>query len=394
MTGQPDLGVTALDPRNLNRWDPLLQLFYRWEFTSKPYGPVVWGLALNLLFNLGRLAAAGLDGHLFTSNGVLGFFNDPSVYTNFLFGCVIFSFHVWLPSGVAGVFKGLLENRIFTFDLQQEKLKSTNKSLAEMQQEAKNSFNSRWKIFFAVSVFLAVFMLVGRQYRLMDGKAWYTAGEWSIAAAQAWAGLLLGSLTTLIYWFFHLIRHLRRMFREIPPAILPAHPDGVGGLSPLGQFALRLVYLISLVGVMLLAITPYTRGLAMHGVFKYTLSPGLVFAGAAYVIAAPLIFFFVLGTASNAMREGKAKALQAICDRVNLEYGKTSAAVANGDEAIEPLVKELEAARQFDEITRSFPVWPFDADSVKKFTTSYFAPVVVGLLAELINKLIAGAAMG
>lgn len=160
-------------------------------------------------------------------------------------------------------------------------------------------------------------------------------------------------------------------------------------MSPLGRFAVKLVYVISIVGVMLLAITPYTRGLATHHELQYTLSPELVAAGVIYFFLSTLLFFLVLGTASAAMRDTKNRVLSIVCERIDKEYA-TVLCTARDIESneLKNHVDNQEAAQRLYKTTQDFPVWPFDANSIRKSTTSYLAPLATGLLMEVVLRLV------
>ncbi len=378
----------SFDPRDLTRWDPVL----RWMLGTK-YHVVIWGFLISLAFNLVRTALAWADGFLTTAGPVVGFLNDYSTYSNFIFGWVIFSYYVWLPRGFAEVFNGLVANGVFCQG-RDEDLPVVSREMAHLPgvdqrlRAARDTFRSPWLVVITAVVFVGVFLMLGNTYGQMGNGIWYTAGRFSQIMAQIWGAVLISALAVLICGFGTVIRHLRRIFRELTLGLRPAHIDGVGGLSPLGRFAVKLVYVISIVGIMLLAITPYTRGLALHHELRYTLSPELVLAGVAYFFLSPVLFFLVLGTASNAMRETKNRVLTIVCDRIDQEYTTgLDAARDNSSGELKKHMDNLEAAQLLYKTTQDFPVWPFDPSSLRKFTTSYFAPLATGLVVEVVLRL-------
>ena len=50
------------------------------------------------------------------------------------------------------------------------------------------------------------------------------------------------------------------------------------------------------------------------------------------------------------------------------------------------LLRRLKALHELHERARRFPVWPFDDASLRKFTASFFAPLLVGLLVEVLKN--------
>jgi len=357
-------------------------------------GVVVWGFLISLAINAVRVALAWADGHLSTAGQVVGFVNDYSVYSNFVFGWVIFSYYVWLPRGVAQVFNGLVANGVFCQGYDEDlpvvaREKAHLPGVDDRLREARDTFRSPWLIVVTVTVFVGMFFLLGNRYDQMGNGIWYTTGRQSQIMAQIWGAVLISVVAVLIYGFASVIQHLRRIFKDLTLGLRPAHIDGVGGLSPLGHFAVKLIYVISIVGVMLLAVTPYTRGLALHHELRYTLSPELVAAGVVYFFLSPVLFFLVLGTASNAMRETKNRVLAIVCDRIDREFTTgLNAARDDGCHDLKNHMDNLEAAQRLYKTTQGFPVWPFDSSSLRKFTTSYFAPLATGLLVEFVLRLI------
>jgi len=374
----------------LSQRDPL-----RRRVLASSRSAVFWGFITCLIFNGLRALAALIDGNFQTHDDILGFIRDPSVYTNFGFGWVIFSYYIWVPSGLAKVFNGLSDNRILTgrtnnmFPLASDDGLVPDPHFPNRLERIKGSFNARWHVVVNTLIFIAVFFGTAIIYRSMGDRAWYTEGFYARIICQLWAGTLVTCIAALILSCGTLIHQLRQVFKETTPNVRPLHPDGVGGLSPLGGFALRLVYFISIVGIMLLAITPYTRGLAEFGAFQYSLSFDLIIAALVYAFAAPTVFFLILGTGSGPMRRAKIKILGIIGERFDQEYLRSLKAVH--DPAIDDIkspIEQLGALHKLYKTTRDFPIWPFDGASVRKFTSSYLAPLATGLLIEVVLRLI------
>jgi hypothetical protein len=225
------------------------------------------------------------------------------------------------------------------------------------------------------------------QYRAMGEGVWFTAGTVATIVVSLWSGALMFCLFSILFTCWNMIGCLRDLFRG-GANIRPLHPDGVGGLAPMADFSLGLVYLISAVGVMLLAVTPFTRGLASGGVLRYVVSPDIVVAATAHAVVAPLAFFLILNTASKAMREAKRRELEKIATRWDAEYPGALEAVTSGALDFAPMVERLKTLRELYQTARSFPVWPFDQASLQKFAGSYLSPLVTGVLADLAIKVL------
>ncbi|MCB1182602.1 hypothetical protein KDM41_04145 [bacterium] len=362
---------------------------------QRAWACVGWALLATTVLQALRAGAAFADGHLFSTEKVIGFVADPSVYTNFIFGWLIFTFYLWLPHGIAAVFRGLRDNEVLTDPLGRcgaagaDGAGDADDAAADGEAGACDwvaaiiaRFDRRRVFLGALAAFVIVLVAMGLKYRAMPAGIWYTAGPAAIVAAQVWAALLMFCIVSVLLACWMMIVCLRDVFRG-GANVRPLHPDGVGGLAPLAEFALGLVYLISVVGVMLCAVTPYTRSLAAGSVLSYTVSVDIVVAAILYAIASPLVFFQVLATASKAMNAAKTDWLARIAARWDAEYPDSVHLLESPDDPA-PAIERLKAIRELHDATRAFPVWPFDQANIRKFVGSYLAPIVMGVLIEFV----------
>jgi len=346
----------------------------------------VWSLVISVILFLLRGASALADGLLVSSDSVVGFLDDPSVYTNFLFGLLVFTYYLWLPQGIRAVIVDLCANDVLKDPLSARDHQSDCRATCHAQGWAEDVllvFDRRRYFVICLALAGLVGITMGFKYAAMPDDKWYTVGTASIVSAQIWSGVLIFCIASVLLGCGIMVFSLRKMFRG-GTNVRPLHPDGVGGLQPLARFALSLVYLISAVGVMLLAITPYTRGFTLGGGIGYTVSGDLLLAAIAYGIASPLVFFTILATASGAMSKAKQDLLARISDRWDAEYSSSMAVVESTDVDPGSAVKRLRAIRELHEATKSFPVWPFDGHSIRRFVASYLAPAAAGVIIDLL----------
>jgi hypothetical protein len=376
---------------------------FSWRRVSGVWGCIGWGLVICLALTALRAGAAVIDGYISSRNGVIGFTADPSVYTNFFFGWLLLTYYLWLPQGIASLLDGLRINDVLKAPLAEVGSRRSAKGSAHRGRAPVPSsspivgdwvavvltrYDRPWMFWLGLGAGGVVAVAMGFHYRAMEHGVWYTAGRVSVVAAQVWVGVLLTCLFTILIACGSMIVCLRGLFRG-GTNVRPLHPDGVGGLAPMADFTLSLVYLISAVGIMLLAITPFTRGLASGKGFAYTFSPDIVIAAVVYGLASPLVFFRVLATASGAMREAKRVELAKIAARWDVEYPATLQAVASESADFSPMVSRLKVLRELYQATRSFPVWPFDQASMRKFLGSYFSPLIGIVIDKVVKQLLA-----
>jgi len=153
--------------------------------------------------------------------------------------------------------------------------------------------------------------------------------------------------------------------------ILPLHPDKAGGLRPVGYLGLRNQYALTLFGfnvVLLLVVSQYLN--------KNEFLIGLLVAAVvAYVVVGPIVFMAPLLPFRKAMREEKASLMSGIAKRAGaklkeLRQQPLEEAISKEDEELIDRLRKISAA--IDEL----PVWPFDADTLRKFLTAYAFPII------------------
>lgn len=145
---------------------------------------------------------------------------------------------------------------------------------------------------------------------------------------------------------------------------------------------MRFTYLIAIagLGVSLRVYTSASQGI-LWGEY-----PILVAAGA-YLVLAPFCLFAPLGTAHTAMEEVKKRFMMQVSNQLLREMDAAFARLDGPPGALKEHVLKIEYLQKVYEVTRRFPVWPFDIATLRRFVATITAPVlpiVFGFLAELV----------
>jgi hypothetical protein len=200
--------------------------------------------------------------------------------------------------------------------------------------------------------------------RHSDALVWLQVPVWFLTAYALFFGLYNVAITIVT---------LRNLFREQAIALSPWRPDGCGGLRSIGQYSVNLGLSIAAVG---LGISIDTVQLVVWDALRVSYEVWLAIG--TYVILAPLMFFFPLGTAHTAMRKSRDQALLFLSVQFDEEYaGIRSTLVGeyvygskyadSSEEALDSGVRNLENLRKLYQVTEEFPVWPFDSRSLRRF---------------------------
>lgn len=368
----------SLNSRAFTLGDPLLRFL-----TRHRVAPAVVGILYSLVFQTLRAVVAWRAGHLRTTGSVTGFVNDPAVYTNLVFASIIVGYYIWMPRGIASVFTHLEENQIIGEPIAKDKE-------AELRnptfRERILLLGQRWGAALVLVVTIpTILILVRPQYLTLQQSAAWAADGLSLVLSLLWIAVGLYCALHLFLSALLAIRELRRRFREFRVLIRPLHPDKSGGLAPLGDFALRLSYLLALIGVAFV-VTPVTRNLVVTGTLQFRWSTELQIGLVAYILAAPVVFFAPLAVAHNAMKEAKHRLLLQVARRFEREYERVNVALDGDLSGLENRLKTLKELQSLHETTDKFPVWPFNVQNLTRFGTSYLSPVAIALVIDFLSR--------
>lgn len=178
---------------------------------------------------------------------------------------------------------------------------------------------------------------------------------------------------------------INKFFRSIDIEIYPLHPDGAGGLKPLGQYVVTCGLGIGIIGLVLgMSLLRSQIGLERLGsVFYFNL--GL------YILFAPIFLFIPLIEAHREMQSVKTAILLDVAEQHESVFQKSLVNMRAG-KSIHKELSELDSIRKMYTIADSSPEWPFDLNILSKFSAAVFLPVilpiVINYLADLIIDLI------
>ena len=209
---------------------------------------------------------------------------------------------------------------------------------------------------------------------------------------------LVGALIQiyLTYWVLMLlvknlifIRGLYRFFQDDNFTIKldPIHPDGVSGLGQLKDLATLQASILLLFGL-------YASLKVIDKIYVQSQSLpsdiGNPLVLLVYAIAAPLLFFLILGSAHQKMRETKEHFLRPICKRISILIDRINhtefSSVESSKESIEQL-KFLQEQNAY--YSQKISLWPFNWRSMQGFFGA-----ILGFIGAVITPMIPPIAAG
>lgn len=154
--------------------------------------------------------------------------------------------------------------------------------------------------------------------------------------------------------------------------LLPLHPDGAGGLRPVGRVGLRNQYALSLTAVNIILLITVSR----HYLHVQPMLNDLMLAAVvAYIVLGPIVFTAPLLPFRTGMIRTKERLLGEVAARIRVELDRLRAKLPSGtiSKEDEELVDRLQ---KIGAVIDELPVWPFDAGTLRKFLTAYIIPLV------------------
>jgi hypothetical protein len=212
-----------------------------------------------------------------------------------------------------------------------------------------------------------------------DFAFWFTIFAWIVMFI---AGILLvikGVLT--IIW-------LNRLFKEFEVGIRILHPDGAGGLSPLGKFSANIGYVLGIYGIGLVVGNLSEARISGQDYLSVVTQPYVLILWGLYLLLAPVIFFLPLGVAHSTMKKAKDEYVSRISDQFDLEIEKIYPQLSSDTQQFKLGIEKIEQLQRLYNITSRFPVWPFNHTNLVRFSSSVLTPLALSLLTILLESMI------
>ena len=214
---------------------------------------------------------------------------------------------------------------------------------------------------------------------------WLNANPW-LLAVRVLLVVIPGAIVTVSI----AIRILTnaRVFKKILSDVVlhPLHPDRAAGLRSLGQYALKTTYLIALLGglAVLLEYDAFTNGQWQTAYFAHV-------SFIAYLLLAPFVFFMPLWSAHDAMLRAKEDMILEISRQFNHDISIAYSDLACNSESLKDNIEKVEQLQKLHELTESFPVWPFDLSTIRRFFLTMSSPalaIIIPLIIDYLSGLI------
>ncbi len=291
----------------------------------------------------------------------------------------------WLPEGILNVLKGLRDNKVLVLPASDDdqEVDTFEKYVRRFDLMYSNRI---WAILCAIGIAVAMIFWITPLHQTY--RNWTTSGPFIFGYVEFFWFLMFFLAALLVVRGLIVILWFNRLFREFQIDVKVLHPDGAGGLFPLGAFSVKAGYLIGIYGLAVVTAT-MTQSYLITGRFSgLILDPILVFGIIVYLILAPVAFFAPIGAAHSSMKKAKNEAILHIADQFGADFTRLQMVLNADSDEIKERLNKLEQIQRIHNIVSHFPVWPFNTGNLVRFLSSVLSPLVIGLIPTVIDLLI------
>lgn len=306
--------------------------------------PITFGIAI-LILGLFLDLWIGFHHNLWFSSDPSnpGLLQDFTVLTvDYFFNPMMAGLYLWSTEGPTQLFRKLQLSGIF----------ESPGIVRDQIEKSRQVYTSRIILYViaSVSILLAVAQVAAYQgwvpWRTIGGHEYLDPATAFYRTPFWW--LSFYSMFFIAYNTIVTIFILRGLFKIKGLHIVPLHPDRCGGMVSITQYTVKVAYGIAAAGLVLSAATILAiRSSTLDKTYPVILGNLL------YVVFAPLLFFWPLGTAHTAMKEAKDARLLELSQRFNRIFERINAR-AEDDADTENDLKKLEDIKNFTQWRRTF----------------------------------------
>lgn len=315
-------------------------------------------------------------------SGATGLLNDYGWWIYQLIGVpAMLFFFLGMPDRVYDVLIGLKNNRVIE---PKKKNRKEDKKFNEFITRFAQAYAMPiWGGIAIIVVFLFMLFAAIPEHRLFTG--WQTKNNiifiyheifWFLIFLMAAMAIVKTILA--IFWF-------NKLFREFQADVRVLHPDGAGGLSPLGNFSVKIGYMIGLLGfLVIVVIWSQSTYLLADKNFSLLVNPAIITLAFAYLVLAPIVFFAPIGSAHSAMKKAKNDFIISISDQFENDFERLQFLLNKDGVELKEALEKIEHLQKIHGMVLRFPIWPFNTASLVRFFSSVFSPIILSVLPSLI----------
>jgi hypothetical protein len=213
-----------------------------------------------------------------------------------------------------------------------------------------------------------------------DGEPFATVAGWTSLPYGFVLYYLISNLVLRIGATFFVLREFFRFKANVQPF----HPDGCGGLGPLGQLSTKINLATFVFGLLVMGwvlVNVHHYNLPVYHLANVALATG-------YVCSAAIVFFLPLYAAHQAMKKAKYDTLFLIHDRFQRANRQVHHDLLSEKQPSDENLNKLDNIQRLYNIARKMPIFPFNLRIVSSFAGSVGIPIVLAILPKFMANVV------
>jgi hypothetical protein len=196
--------------------------------------------------------------------------------------------------------------------------------------------------------------------------------------------LLYAVITVFVFRSVVIAFFLSDLVKQVTIRLLPFHPDGCGGLQPVGRLGLRNQYTLTILGVNIAILAFVTLHYLKDDRAVHVL---IIMAVLAYAVLGPIVFIGPLLPFRTGMLRSKAALMGEVSERLRTDFTAIRSKFRTTGLSDEDL-GTLERLKKVGAMIEELPVWPFDSRTLRTFGSAYVTPFVIAFLSKGVESLL------
>jgi hypothetical protein len=358
------------------------QSFYRGDpFTYLLKGKLKFNnwvstILLTIILDAPLLIGIAMSNSFLSTPGRIGLLSDYNMlFFQFTSVPATIYFFLWLSDGIFEVISGLKKNKA---------LVATDEKVNEFINKFGKIY-SNWLLVICSTLLIVVFEIFFAIPEHRTFLTWETSSHFVFGyTVFYWSFIFIMGLLLILRGFISLL-FFNRLFKNFRIAVKVLHPDGSGGLSPLGTFSTRIGYLIGIYGIISVTTVLYQSYITTGTASGPLLTTDLLFLLIIYLVLAPVAFFAPIGAARSAMKTAKDEFILLISDQFEVETANIRKLISAETETLGKGLKKLGQLQALRKIVSSFPVWPFNVENLIRFFSAISSPFILAAISLIID---------
>ena len=346
--------------------DPVARVLLDWLRLTPMKGGVL-AFLISVLYAFGLSATFGI---LNADSGFRAVLDDfPNLGVLLLISPAVWVYYLWQIGSISGA-----------LSLIERSAKNPGQMTEELELEKHRYARLTWPVVLSA---LTASILSVHNIQLSQaqfGESWITY-NWQMSAALQIIRWPVFYMVVMI-----LIRQalastaMNRVISRQPLKVILRHPDGRGGMSGLGHYAIASASMIPIAGLYL--------GLVWAREGLLALAPGGLYFPAVliYLVVSPLVLFWPIIRVHDQMKAAKSRLLGEIATLFEEEYAGLIDQLHQDILAPDVAIR-LRAFRKIYQTAENAPEWPINLALLSQFIVAVLLPVIIPIILRLLAGL-------